>query len=231
MITQPIIRIMLKVRTLILPLLLVGAVLFTANLVSKVKYWRQTAQRWEQNYSVVMTQREVTQATYTARVQQMEMTVNELERQKNAEIQELRRQIRLSGIRTRELEHALMFAQTIQDTLYIHWVDTVLHNCLTAPVHLAFRDTLATIDVTLMPDFSAQASYEVQADVYGFIFKQKVPVRERETRVGELVMKAALSNPLTRWTVKRKVIYMTEVKSNNPNLKLRNTQSLRVIDK
>lgn len=197
---------------------------------SQRKMYKQKAQRWESNYHILDKRFSDTLETYQANIEQAELTVRELERINSAEIQELKQKLEDANIRTQQLEHALVFEQKIKDTLYVEVIDSVLVNCIKEPVDINFSDSLAEIEVRLFPDLTASASYQVEAKVYGFIYRDKVPARDRDTWAGKTLQKIAMSNFLTRWTVKKKVLYKTDISTNNPNLKLHNTQSLRIID-
>jgi hypothetical protein len=215
----------------------VGMVLFVLGFIwlfldtrkSMIRY-RQEADRWRTNYTILDSRYGEDVGVYEAKVQQMEFTYNELERQSSIQMEELRYQLRRAGIRIKDLEHALSFATKISDTLYISKIDTILINCLPNTVHLAFEDSLSKIDVFLNPDLTASAAYEVQASIYGFIHRKVVPAKNRNTGVGKFLTNTTIKYGATKWMVRKKVIYHTDIRSNNPNLQLFNVQSLRIID-
>ena len=217
-------------RSYALYLLIAGfAVMFWNNRLAMIRY-QEEADRWRRNYTVLDQRFSADMGAQHAKVQQMEFTINELLRQSTVQMLELRYQLRLAGVRIQDLEHALTFQQEISDTLYIQQIDTVLVNCLEKPVRLEFKDSLSVINVQLNPDLSAQADYSVKASVYGFIHRQVVPRKEKSTGVGQFLSNTLIKYGATKWMVKKKVIYNTDIKSNNPNLQLYNVQSLRIID-
>lgn len=225
-----VIKFLYTYRNYILALFSIGVIWLFLNIHDNMRKYREEADRWRTNYTILDQRFGEDVGAYEVRVQQMEFTMNELNRQSTIQIEELKHQLRRSGIKVKDLEHALAFQQKISDTLYITQIDTVLMNCLKQTVHLEFADSLSKIDVYLNPDLTAQATYEVEASIYGFIHREVSPMRDRRTGVGKFIANTSLKYGATRWMVKKKVVYNTDIKSNNPNLQLYNVQSLRIIE-
>jgi hypothetical protein len=214
-------------------LILLGIILITLSSVKIYfdKYQRalSNARRWETNFTILQTESDEIQKANHSRVIQMEFTLREFERLKADEISFLQQQLKNADIKIKRLEHALSFATRAQDTLIVNKIDSVLINCLKDTVLISFQDTFSLIDVRLYPDLSASVVYSVESGVAVFIYAETVPYRTKDTRLGNFIQNTAMSSRLTRWAVKKKVIYKSDVISDNPNLIINNQQSLRII--